>query len=160
MSWLRVQWCKMGYSQTIPWSILEVKTGVDASQELHSVAGNYDYIQMVIPSFKGTPTRAYMDFIIQGASDSSGADNWFQNSSFGYIDSTATYRQAGSIPSSSCLTPASATQYGTFVYPGTNNIASYIKSGETQWCRLACSVRADHLTIRCSYFVLRLYFNE
>lgn len=152
----------MGYTVTLPYSTIELSTGLKSSLDAYTDIGfNTNNINLVtIPDFPSQPDYAYLDIIIQKIYDNSGADNYFvTGSKIQFRDTGLTFQDAGNINNLSCYVTANTEINSYYVIPGTVNIAQYVVPGESQMVAIYGKSQGNALGLRGMSGRLRLYFN-
>jgi hypothetical protein len=149
----------MGYASTVPYSILNLKTGLGMRWDNFTTVGsNHTIGDIVVPPINDQPAYAYLDVHIVTREDTSGVINELNGGSFGFIDAGATYRVSNTISPNTGWMQANGFYASDFVLPGVNNLAAYVTAGNLS-CRMnSITCAHDSYYVYGVYAELRLYF--
>jgi len=152
----------MGYANSTPYTLFEFSCASISQVILTTVFSTNDIADITVPSFRGNPDYAYVDFYISGWENTAVGINYLKaGSSVGIRDSDVghTFRDGGAIAEQIATTPGSTRIDCSLCLPGTINIAQYISSGETITPALYAKSHANDLYLNNVHAKIRMYFS-
>lgn len=148
----------MGYSQTIPYSLIEIPTAITSSINVTSGWTTFSLATLNLPTYKNTPDYAYLDLTFQRFTNNFAGSNFLTSGSYIGIISGGSNRNGGQLTNDSMNIAAAGTQYRMFTIPGYTNLASYITSGGSYTTILYAKSDSNSIDLYDIYGKFRMYF--
>src|SRR4030042_4374735 len=151
----------MGYASIYDQSssFIEISGNILDYALIGSVAADFDFNSIVIPTLNGTIARVTLDIHIMQISNTSGALNYIQPVQYIKIDDGTAYRTAITVSSELLRCPANGLETGEFILCGSHDLKNYINAAGTYNVRwVAAQSLANDLMLWGCYPVLKIYF--
>ena len=152
----------MGYAVTIPFQIQTYLNAFPNTITADTIARTYTLGYFVTPDWKGTPTTAYIDLIIQNIENTAAGFNNLRNTSgadLAISKDMITYQTCGTWLDAILGKSGSSSQICSFRIVGTTNLNTYLEPNTTYSCDARnILATANNLNLADMYAELKMVF--